>query len=155
MNQHTQPLNPIAFHLGPLEVHWYGIIIGIGAFLGFLLASKEGKKRGISSETISDLFLLALPIAIVTARIYYVLFEWSYYKEHSSEIIAIWHGGIAIHGGIIGSVLTAIWVCRKKNLSFWKMADVLAPSLLLGQAIGRWGNFMNQEAYGGPVTRQF
>ncbi|MCY9020601.1 prolipoprotein diacylglyceryl transferase [Priestia megaterium] len=155
MNQHTQPLNPIAFHLGPLEVHWYGIIIGIGAFLGFLLASKEGKKRGISSETISDLLLLALPIAIITARIYYVLFEWSYYKDHPGEIIAIWHGGIAIHGGIIGSVLTAIWFCRKKNLSFWKMADVLAPSLLLGQAIGRWGNFMNQEAHGGPVTRQF
>ena len=77
MNQHTQPLSSIAFHLGPLEVHWYGIIIGIGAFLGFLLASKEGKKRGISSETISDLLLLALPIAIITARIYYVLFELS------------------------------------------------------------------------------
>ncbi|WEA46140.1 prolipoprotein diacylglyceryl transferase [Priestia aryabhattai] len=155
MPEHIHPLNPIAFYLGPIPVHWYGIIIGLGAFLGFLLASREGKKRGLSSETISDLLLLALPIAILTARIYYVIFEWSYYKENPGEIIAIWHGGIAIHGGIIGAVLTAIWFCRKKNLSFWKMADVLAPSLLLGQAIGRWGNFMNQEAHGGPVTRQF
>ncbi|MFP3845834.1 prolipoprotein diacylglyceryl transferase [Priestia filamentosa] len=155
MLEQIQPLNPIAFQLGPLTVHWYGLIIGIGAFLEFLLATKEGKKRGISSETILDLILLALPISIITARIYFVAFEWNYYKENPSEIIAIWQGGIAIHGGIIGAVLTAIWFCRKKEVSFWKMADILAPSLLLGQAIGRWGNFMNQEAHGGPVTHDF
>jgi phosphatidylglycerol---prolipoprotein diacylglyceryl transferase len=149
------PLNPIAFHLGPIAVHWYGIIIGFGVVLGLLLADKEGKKRGIPSGTISDLIIFALPIAIFCARTYYVLFEWGYYKNHLSEIIAIWHGGIAIHGGIIGAVLTTIWFCRKRNISFWKMADVLAPSLLLGQAIGRWGNFMNQEAHGGPVSKGF
>lgn len=99
--------------------------------------------------------MLAFPIALICARTYYVLFEWSYYKNHPSEIIAIWQGGIAIHGGIIGAVLTTIWFCRKRNLSFWKIADVLAPSLLLGQEIGRWGNYMNQEAHGGPVSRSF
>ncbi|MGD6892641.1 prolipoprotein diacylglyceryl transferase [Bacillus mobilis] len=150
-----QPLNPIAIQLGPLNVHWYGIIIGIGAILGFILATNEGKKRGISSETFSDLIFLALPISIISARIYYVVFEWSFYKQNPEEIFAIWHGGIAIHGGIIGAVLTTIWFTRKRNLSFWKMADILAPSLLLGQAIGRWGNFMNQEAHGGIVSKGF
>ncbi|MFC4799523.1 prolipoprotein diacylglyceryl transferase [Neobacillus sp. GCM10023253] len=149
------PLNPIAIHLGPIAVHWYGVIIGIGVILGLLLAEKEGEKRGIPSGTIGDLIIIALPIAIICARTYYVLFEWSYYKSHLNEIPAIWHGGIAIHGGIIGAVLTAIWFCRKRKISFWKMADLLAPSLLLGQAIGRWGNFMNQEAHGGPVSRSF
>ncbi|MFB9760343.1 prolipoprotein diacylglyceryl transferase [Ectobacillus funiculus] len=155
MIEHMEPFNPIAFQFGPISVHWYGIIIGIGVILGLLLANKEGKRRGISSDSISDLIMLALPIAILTARIYYVIFEWSYYKNHPSEIIAIWHGGIAIHGGVIGAVLTAIWFCRKRNLSFWKLADILAPSLLLGQAIGRWGNFMNQEAHGGSTSRAF
>ncbi|WP_028401961.1 prolipoprotein diacylglyceryl transferase [Ectobacillus panaciterrae] len=155
MTEHMQPLNPIAFHFGPISVHWYGIIIGIGIMLGLVLANREGKKRGIPSDTISDLIMLALPLAIITARIYYVAFEWDSYKNNPSEIIAVWHGGIAIHGGIIGAVLTAIWFCKKRNLSFWKMSDILAPSLLLGQAIGRWGNFMNQEAHGGPVSRSF
>ncbi|MDC2863180.1 prolipoprotein diacylglyceryl transferase [Bacillus sp. BP-3] len=155
MTEHIKPLDPIAFQFGPISVHWYGIIIGIGVILGILLASKEGNRRGISSDLILDLIMLALPIAILTARIYYVVFEWGYYKNHPSEIIAIWHGGIAIHGGIIGAVLTSIWFCKKKKLSFWKLADVLAPSLLLGQAIGRWGNFMNQEAHGEPTSRAF
>ncbi|GAA3313255.1 hypothetical protein GCM10020331_002950 [Ectobacillus funiculus] len=97
--------------------------------------------------------MLALPIAILTARIYYVIFEWSYYKKnHPSEIIAIWHGGIAIHGGVIGAVFDRYLVLQKeKPFFFWKLADILAPSLLLGQAIGRWGNFMNQEAHGGDL----
>ncbi|KOO46483.1 prolipoprotein diacylglyceryl transferase [Priestia koreensis] len=155
MSDQIKPLNPIALHLGPLEIHWYGVIIAMGALLGLIIAIKEGKKRGINPDAIIDLIMFALPIAIITARIYYVSFEWGYYKQHPSEIIAVWHGGIAIHGGIIGAVVTAIVFCRKKNLSFWKMADVLAPSLLLGQAIGRWGNFMNQEAHGDAVSRSF
>jgi phosphatidylglycerol:prolipoprotein diacylglycerol transferase len=149
------PLNPIALHLGPIAVHWYGVIIGFGVILGLWLANKEGNKRNIPSGTISDLIILALPIALICARTYYVLFEWSYYKSHPSEIIAIWQGGIAIHGGIIGAVLTTVWFCKKRKISFWKIADILAPSLLLGQAIGRWGNFMNQEAHGGPVSKSF
>ncbi|MBT2730642.1 prolipoprotein diacylglyceryl transferase [Bacillus sp. ISL-75] len=155
MNTNLTPINPIAFELGPISVHWYGIIIGLGAMLGLYLATQECKKRGISPDVLVDLVIFALPIAIISARIYYVLFEWSYYKNHLSEIPAIWNGGIAIHGGLIGAVITAIIFTNKRKISFWKLADITAPSILLGQAIGRWGNFMNQEAHGGPVSRTF
>ncbi|MGG1397111.1 prolipoprotein diacylglyceryl transferase [Bacillus salipaludis] len=155
MAGNPSPLNPIAFHLGPIEVHWYGIIIGLGALLGLMLATRECKKRGISPDHLTDLIMFALPIAIISARIYYVAFEWGYYKNHISEIPAIWHGGIAIHGGLMGAIITALIFTRKRKISFWKLADITAPSILLGQAIGRWGNFMNQEAHGGPVSRSF
>jgi len=155
MKNNISPLNPIAFHLGPIDVHWYGIIIGCGALLGLYLATRECTRRGVSPDALIDLITIALPVAIISARIYYVLFEWNYFKTHPSEIPAIWHGGIAIHGGLIGAIVTAIIFTRKRNISFWKLADITAPSILLGQAIGRWGNFMNQEAHGGPVSRAF
>lgn len=150
-----QPLNPIAFTLGPIQVHWYGIIIGSGLALALYLAIREGNKRGLPKETFADLMIWAIPIAIISARIYYVLFEWGYYSHNVNEIPKIWHGGIAIHGAIIGSVITTYFFARARKLSFWKIADIAAPSLILGQAIGRWGNFMNQEAHGGPVSRAF
>lgn len=150
-----QPLNPVAFSLGPIQVHWYGIIIGSGLALALYLAIREGNKRGLPKETFADLMIWAIPIAIISARIYYVLFEWGYYTHNPGEIPKIWHGGIAIHGAIIGSVITAYFFARSRKLSFWKIADIAAPSLILGQAIGRWGNFMNQEAHGGPVSRAF
>lgn len=149
------PLNPIAFELGSFQVHWYGIIIGIGIALGFYLASKEGDRLGLPQETFSDLLIWAIPIALISARAYYVLFEWDYYSQNPGAIIQIWNGGIAIHGALIGSVITAIVFSRKKNISFWKLADIAAPSIILGQAIGRWGNFINQEAHGEEVTRSF
>ena len=150
-----QPLNPIAFSLGPIQVHWYGIIIGSGLALALYLAIREGNKRGLPKETFADLMIWAIPIAIISARIYYVIFEWGYYTHNVSEIPKIWHGGIAIHGAIIGSLITTYFFARSRKLSFWKITDIAAPSLILGQAIGRWGNFMNQEAHGGPVSRAF
>jgi phosphatidylglycerol---prolipoprotein diacylglyceryl transferase len=155
MNETIQPLNPIAFSLGPIQVHWYGIIIGSGLALALYLAIREGNKRGLPKETFADLMIWAIPLAIISARIYYVLFEWGYYAQHPSEIIQIWHGGIAIHGALIGSILTVIFFARSRGISFWKITDIAAPSLILGQAIGRWGNFMNQEAHGGEVSRTF
>ncbi|MDR4250808.1 MULTISPECIES: prolipoprotein diacylglyceryl transferase [Bacillus] len=155
MNEAIQPIDPIAFQLGPLSVHWYGVIIGVGALLGLWLALRECEKRGINKDTFIDLILFAIPIAIISARIYYVSFEWDYYQQHPNEIIKIWNGGIAIHGGLIGAVLTAIVFTKVKKVSFWKIADVAAPSILLGQAIGRWGNFINQEAHGEAVSRAF
>ncbi|WP_425388425.1 prolipoprotein diacylglyceryl transferase [Domibacillus robiginosus] len=149
------PLNPIALDLGGFQVHWYGIIIGIGIALGFYLASKEGNRLGLPEDTFSDLLIWAIPIALISARAYYVLFEWPYYSQHPEAIVQIWNGGIAIHGALIGSVITAIVFTRKRRLSFWKLADIAAPSIILGQAIGRWGNFINQEAHGGEVTRSF
>lgn len=151
----VKPIDPIAFSLGPIDVRWYGIIIGSGLILALILAIREGNRRGLGKDDFPDLMLWAIPIAIISARIYYVLFEWSYYKDHLGEIPQIWNGGIAIHGALIGSVLTAYIFTQKKGISFWKVADIAAPSIILGQAIGRWGNFMNQEAHGGEVTRSF
>ncbi|MFZ7943891.1 prolipoprotein diacylglyceryl transferase [Neobacillus sp. 19] len=155
MNETIQPLNPIAFSLGPIDVHWYGIIIGSGLALALFLAIREGNRRGLPNDTFADLMLWAIPIAIISARIYYVIFEWEYYVNHPADIPKIWNGGIAIHGALIGSVITTIIFAKKRGVSFWKIADIAAPSIILGQAIGRWGNFMNQEAHGGEVTRSF
>ncbi|MET1248318.1 prolipoprotein diacylglyceryl transferase [Sporolactobacillus sp. STCC-11] len=153
MNQAIEPLNRMAFEFGPLHIYWYGIIIAAGALLGLLLAMREGKRFDLPTDTFTDLLLYAAPIAVISARIYYVAFEWGYYSKHPGQIIAIWNGGIAIYGALIGAVLTAIVFCRLRHVSFWKVADICAPSIILGQAIGRWGNFMNQEAHGGPTTR--
>lgn len=155
MEENIQPINPVAFSLGPIDVHWYGIIIGIGIALALVLAIREGDRRGIHKDTFPDLMLWAIPIAIISARIYYVVFEWDYYAQNPGDIIKIWNGGIAIHGALIGSVITAYVFCKKRNISFWKLADIAAPSIILGQAIGRWGNFINQEAHGGEVSRAF
>lgn len=155
MNETAHPLNPIALKLGPIEVHWYGVIIGSGLALALFLAIREGNKRGLPKDTFADLMLWAIPIAIISARIYYVVFEWQYYIKHPSQMIAIWQGGIAIHGALIGSVITTLVFAKKRGLSFWKIADIAAPSIIIGQAIGRWGNFMNQEAHGREVSKQF
>ncbi|AOH57082.1 prolipoprotein diacylglyceryl transferase [Peribacillus muralis] len=155
MEQGIQPLNPIAIDLGPIQVHWYGLIIGFGVLLGLIIALRESERRGLDKEIFTDLILFAVPIAIICARIYYVIFQWEYYSQNPGDIIKIWNGGIAIHGALIGSVLTAIVFAKVKKISFWKLVDIAAPSILLGQAIGRWGNFMNQEAHGGEVTRAF
>jgi phosphatidylglycerol:prolipoprotein diacylglycerol transferase len=150
-----QPLDRVFLQLGPITIYWYGVIIGTGVLLGLWLATRESERLGLPKETFVDLVLYAVPIAILCARIYYVLFQWDYYSQHISEIPKIWHGGLAIHGGLIGAIVTTVVFARKRGLSFWKLVDIAAPSIILGQAIGRWGNFMNQEAHGGPVTRSF
>ncbi len=148
-------INPIAFSLGPIEVRWYGILIATGIVLAFLVVQKEMVKRGMDPDFLTDLLIWAVPISIISARIYYVIFMWDYYKDHTGQIIQIWQGGIAIHGALIGAVITAYVFTKKRGVSFWKTADIVAPGLLIGQIIGRWGNFMNQEAHGGPVSEQF
>lgn len=153
--ENIEPLERIALEIGPFTVYWYGLIIGTGVVLGWFLASRETKKLGLQKDIFSDLLLWAIPIAIISARIYYVMFKWDYYSNNPGEIIAIWHGGIAIHGALIGAIITAIVFAKKRGVSFWQLADIAAPSIILGQAIGRWGNFMNQEAHGTEVTRSF
>lgn len=155
MESIIQPFNPVAFSLGPIPVRWYGLIIGVGIALALILVIRESEKRGLDKEIFPDLLVWAIPIAIVSARIYYVIFQWEFYSQNPGEILKIWEGGIAIHGALIGSVITTIVFARKRNISFWKLADIAAPSIILGQAIGRWGNFMNQEAHGGEVSRAF
>jgi phosphatidylglycerol:prolipoprotein diacylglycerol transferase len=148
-------LNPIAFTIGPLSVHWYGIILGLGALAGLLLAIQEGKRFGITPDFFLDLLLFGVPSAIIGARLYYVLFKWDYYSAHPLESFQIWNGGIAIYGALIGALICGFFYTRAKGYRFWRIVDICAPSLLIGQMIGRWGNFVNQEAYGGPVDESF
>ena len=151
----TTYLDPIAFKFGPFEVYWYGLIMATAVFLGLILAMKEADRRNINPDLIVDLVIYVLPVAILGARIYYVIFEWGYYSQHPQEIIAVWHGGLAIHGAIIGALIGGLAFAKFKNISFWDLTDIAAPSFIIGQAIGRWGNFMNQEAHGGAVSRSF
>ncbi|MDQ0168431.1 phosphatidylglycerol:prolipoprotein diacylglycerol transferase [Bacillus horti] len=151
----NEPLNSIAFQIGSLPVHWYGIILGTAVLAGLLLSIRESKKHGMSSDVFLDLVLFGVPAGVIGGRIYYVLFEWEFYVNNPGQIFAIWNGGLAIHGALIAAVITAIIFCKKRNLPFWRVADIAAPQIILAQAIGRWGNFMNQEAHGGPVDRGF
>jgi phosphatidylglycerol---prolipoprotein diacylglyceryl transferase len=155
MEESLQPLDPIALSLGPIQVHWYGLIIGTGIALALWVAMRESDKRGMPKDIFPDLMLWAIPISILSARIYYVIFQWDYYAQHPADIPRIWNGGIVVHGALIGAVITAYVFAKKRKVSFWKLADIAAPSIILGQAIGRWGNFMNQEAHGGEVSRSF
>lgn len=152
-NTVAQALNPIALRLGPIEIHWYGVIIACAVLLALTLSVYEGRRRGLESDYFYDYILWALPAAIICARAYYVVFEWGYYSQHTSEIIAVWDGGIAIYGSLIGAFLVMYFFCRAKKISMWTMLDVVAPTVILAQAIGRWGNFMNQEAFGKITTQ--
>lgn len=151
----TQPLNPIAFTLGPLQVRWYGIFIASAVLIALWLCIREAPQHQIDPENFYDLILYALPLSLIGARLYYVAFEWNYYSLHPDQIIAIWQGGIAIYGGLITAGLVTYFFCRKRHLPIWLMLDIMAPTVILGQAIGRWGNFMNQEAHGQITTLAF
>lgn len=145
-------MNPIAFEIFGKPIYWYGIIISIAVLIGIYLAMKEAKRLGWDSEVIVDFCLLAIPLAIVGARVYYVIFEWESYSQNPIDAIKIWEGGLAIYGAVIGGVIAALIFTKWKHIDFWTLADIVAPSLILGQAIGRWGNFFNQEAYGYAIT---
>ena len=150
-------VNPVAFTIFGLSVNWYGIIIAAATFLAIILSSKEAKRVGVNPDNIIDLSLLCIPLAIVFARIYYIVFEWNtFYTGNFTEFLKnavnIRAGGIAIYGAIIGGLLAVFIYCKWKKLSFWKIVDIIIPSLILAQGLGRWGNFFNQEAYGNIIT---
>ncbi|CAH2212738.1 prolipoprotein diacylglyceryl transferase [Tepidibacter aestuarii] len=144
-------MDPIAFTIFGIDVRWYGVLISTGIMLGMVLALREARRVGINEDKLLDLLLIAIPCSIIGARTYYVIFNWGIYKGNIYEMINIRGGGLAIHGAIIASVLVAYIFCRVKDLDFLKILDLTAPSLAFGQAIGRWGNFINQEAYGRPT----
>ncbi len=141
-------INPVAFTIFNIDIMWYGILIAAGVIIGTLLALKESRRIGFRDEDLIDLLIIAIPAAVIGARLYYVIFQFEYYKDDLSQIFNIRGGGLAIHGGIIAAVIAGIIYCKIKKVNFWQLADIVAPSLILGQAIGRWGNFINQEAYG-------
>ena len=155
MNVLLRVIDPVAISIGPIKIYWYGIIIALAMLIGISLATKEAQKLGLEEDTMVDMALWAIPIGFIGARLYYVLFKWDYYIQNPSEIIAIWNGGIAIYGGLIAGGLAVYWFARRKKMTLTLLLDILAPSVLLAQSIGRWGNFINQEAHGGQVTRQF
>lgn len=141
-------MNPVAFQLFGISVHWYGIILSFAVIVGLVLAIFEAKRVNFNPEDVVDLVIWALPISILGARFYYVFFNWGFYQRNPGEILAIWHGGLAIHGAVISALITTWVFVKYRQLNFWKTVDIFAPGLILGQAIGRWGNFINQEAYG-------
>lgn len=149
-------INPIALSFGPLTVTWYALIIMGGLLLGAYIAIKEGKRFGIEPDFFYDLILYGLPISIVCARIYYVVFyPGTYYQDNPMKVFAVWEGGIAIHGALIGAFLTGFFYSKRKGVSYLRVTDLASVSFLIAQAIGRWGNFMNHEAHGGETTRSF
>lgn len=148
-------IDPVAFNLGPLSVRWYGIIIAVGILLGYFVAQRALVKAGLHKDTLVDIIFYSALFGFIAARIYFVIFQWPYYAENPGEIIKIWHGGIAIHGGLIGGFIAGVIVCKVKNLNPFQIGDIVVPSIILAQGIGRWGNFMNHEAHGGPVSRAF
>jgi len=144
-------MNPVAFSIFGIDVAWYGILISMGVLIGAIIAMKEAKRVGIDEEVLIDFLIWEIPLCLVGARLYYVIFEWDMYKNNPIGALNIRNGGLAIHGAIITAIIVAIVFTRIRKLNFWTIADVCSPSLILAQSIGRWGNFVNQEAHGGPT----
>ena len=146
----TSP-GPELFQHGPFALRWYGLLIAIAVLIGLNLSSQLARQRSLEQGLISDLLPILILAALIGARIYYVAFEWRIYSNDWWGILAIWNGGIAIHGALIAGTLAVVLFCRWRYQSFWDVLDVLVPSVALGQAIGRWGNFFNSEAFGVPT----
>ena len=148
--QFTSP-GPILFELGPLAIRWYGLLIASAVLIGVTLSQYLAKRRSIDPDILGDLAIWLVLAAIPCARLYYVAFEWQSYAQHPEQIVAIWRGGIAIHGALLGGMIATLIFARLQKISFWQLADLVVPSVILGQAIGRWGNFFNSEAFGAPT----
>ncbi len=148
-------IDPVAFCIGGKNIYWYGIIIAIGFAVAVVAAVYLAKKNNLSPDLIYDMVIFGTPSAIVCARLYYVAFEWKDYVSDPAEIIKIWHGGIAIYGAIIGAVVSTFVYCRVKKLNLPLVFDIGGVGLVIGQIFGRWGNFVNQEAFGTNTTSVF
>ena len=145
-------MNPILLSFGPIQIHWYSFFMALGLLIGGYMVLKETKKHGILEDNMIDFFFVLLPISFVGARLYFVVFHLDYYLTYPIDIIKVWEGGLAIHGGIIVGLLTAFIFCKKKNLNFLQIVDIAVPGVILAQSFGRWGNFYNGEAHGAVTT---
>ncbi len=148
-------MDRVAFQIGEFKIYWYSITMFIAVLLGFLIAYIEIKRKKIDKNKFENMAFYAIICGFIGARIYYVLFNLDYYLSYPSEIIKVWNGGLAIHGGLIGACLAIFVYCKKKNISFIEMLDICAPAVMIGQIIGRWGNFFNGEAHGTIVAKEF
>ncbi len=142
----------VAIKIGPLAIRWYGVLIAVAVLVGTLLAQREAVRRREDPDRVLDVVVLAVLAGLVGARLYYVAFNWFEYSQHPFKILAVWEGGLAIHGGLIAGGLAIFLFGRAKRLPILTYLDILVPSVVLGQAIGRWGNFFNQEAFGTPTS---
>lgn len=145
-------MNNILLDLGYIKIYWYSVLICFGFILGAVLALKEAQKWNIPKEYMTNYFFYLVPIVIIGARFHYVLFNFESYRNNLIDIFKIWEGGLAIHGGVIAGLLWTYFYTKKYKVSFFKITDIMVVSLILGQAIGRWGNFFNGEAYGPATT---
>lgn len=141
-------MDRIALDLGFIKIYWYSIMIMLGAIIAIILIKKEAKKRGIEETFITNLIFYGFIFGLIGARLYYVIFNIDYFSQNVLEIFKVWNGGLAIHGGILLGTLTIIIYCKKYNINILKILDICAVGVIIAQAIGRWGNFFNQEAYG-------
>jgi len=139
---------PASFTIFGINIYFYGVIIAVGFLLGICYCIKVSRPFGIGDDNALDIILWAIPAALVGARLYYVLFRLDYYLANPGEIIAVWNGGMAIYGGVIGAIIAIYFVCRHKKIAFLAALDMAISGLIIGQIIGRWGNFMNREAFG-------
>ena len=144
-------MKPEIFRIGNFSIRWYSVMILLGILIGYLLAKKESKKFDLPKDFIFDLTFWIIIFGIIGARLYYVAFNWSLYKNDLLGILEVWNGGLAIHGGIIAGLITLIIFCKIKKVNPFRITDIVVPSLIIAQAIGRWGNFFNGEAHG-PIT---
>ncbi len=144
-------MNPVAFSIGSFEIRWYSILIAISVIISYIMISSECKKFQIKNEFVFNLMFWTIIFGIIGARLYYVLFNADYYVNHTTEIVQIWKGGLAIHGGLAFGLVTLLIYCKKYGMRAGKILDIVVVPLLLAQAIGRWGNFFNGEAYGSVV----
>ena len=151
LGQLRAPLSPLAFAIGPFQVFWYGIIIVLGLVLAYSLARYlQPRFQQLQQLDLADLIPWLIIGGIIGARLYYVAFKLSYFSQYPVEILKIWHGGLAIHGAFLGAIITMLIYLRYHKLNFFSTADLLVAPLILGQALGRWGNFFNEEAFGAP-----
>lgn len=145
-------MDRVAFTIFGIDVMWYGILMATGMILGTYLALKEAERVGISEDDVLNLAIFAIPAGVLGARLYYVIFNWRYYSQNPSQILNFRGGGMAIHGALIGGILAGLIYTKIKKINFFKMADIALIGMPLAQAIGRWGNYINGEAHGGPTN---
>ena len=147
-------VNPdrVAFTIFGKDIYWYGVLMAIGILIAIWLGTKEERRKNLPKDTILDCCLYMIPLGVVCARLYYVIFEWKYYSQHLIEVFYVWEGGLAFYGALLGGLLGLWLASRHKKLRLLKLMDCIAPGVVLAQAIGRWGNFFNQEAFGLPVN---
>ena len=146
---------PTSFNIGPLSIHFYGLIIATGLMLAVLYCSKRANQFGLTEDTLLDGVLCVTPVAIMFARIYYCAFSWEIYADNPISVLYIWEGGIAIYGSVIGAVLGIIVFCKVKKVRIAAVLDLVSLGFLIGQALGRWGNFFNREAFGAETESFF